>query len=435
MLRVEQLPKLNFADGIFLAMVAVLPLHTVFFEAWISWKPWLVLLVLVIVFDLWEGIREREWPYHPAVSIALIVFAAALLVGFPAEPYRERFFQLGLAIAVGAMVMLVTERRLLQPGLVDRMLTVVFWSGAAMGVTAIFFSLVNLGVFGTGLLDTINDLPGVFRISKPAYLEEGFIALTNWHQDPGYGAAWTVLWAALALVAAARDRATGWGWVDATVIGMLGFAVMMAFSRTGWAALPLGLIIVGFALTRVGWVTWKWVGKHLAWAAMITTLLVASMFVVDKPLVGGDVDLQFAFRLSQGWDLLADITGLFEPSDVAFGDRFQPSEERADVWPEYIDMFLENPIVGVGLGVGWLTNSIMQEPHNLIIELLAETGVVGLLAFLGLMVVIVRSGSGKVAAALLIVTFLPSMTQTVLFEPTWWFVGGVYLSESLSGYT
>jgi hypothetical protein len=28
------------------------------------------------------------------------------------------------------------------------------------------------------------------------------------------------------------------------------------------------------------------------------------MFVADEPEVGGDLDLQFAFRLSQGWDLL-----------------------------------------------------------------------------------------------------------------------------------
>ena len=37
-------------------------------------------------------------------------------------------------------------------------------------------------------------------------------------------------------------------------------------------------------------------------------------------------------------------------SDVAFGDRFEPSEERADVWPEYWEMFKSNPILGVGLG-------------------------------------------------------------------------------------
>jgi hypothetical protein len=48
-------------------------------------------------------------------------------------------------------------------------------------------------------------------------------------------------------------------------------------------------------------------------------------------------------------------------------------------------------------------------------------------------VVIIRSGRGAVAGALLAVTFLPAMTQTVLFEPTWWFAAGIYLSCTLAG--
>src|SRR5690606_12029244 len=94
----------------------------------------------------------------------------------------------------------------------------------------------------------------------------------------------------------------------------------------------------------------------------------------------------------------------------------------------YIDMFTENPVFGVGLSVGWQTNSIGQEPHNLVLELLAETGVVGLLAWLGLLVAIVRTGEGPVAGALLVGLFLPALTQTVLFEPTWWFAAGLYLA-------
>ena len=412
-------------------MVAVLPLHTVFFSAWISWKPFLILLIGIIVADIVDAARERSWPYHNKLSIALLLFGLLLLTGYPSEAFRERFFQLGLAIAVGSMVMLVTERRLRAVGLIDDVLTVIFWTGAAMGVTAVGLSLVNFGVFGADAVNAINDVPGVFRTSKPAYLESGFIALTNWHQDPGYGAAWSVLWAALALIAAARRPRVGLG-VEGAVIGGLAFAVLMAFSRTGWLALPLALAIVGYSLIRERWVDPAWIIKRLGVAAVVAITLTAFMFVVDPPEVAGDVDLQFAFRLSQGWDLLADITGLFERSDVAFGDRFEPSEERADVWPEYWEMFTSNPILGVGLGVGWLTNSILQEPHNLALELLAETGLVGFGAFLTVLVVIIRSGRGVVAGSVLAVTFLPSITQTVLFEPTWWFAAGIYLSGALS---
>ncbi len=416
----------------FLALVAVLPLHTVFVSAWISWKPFLVLLIAIVSIDVFSGVRERTWPYHRGVSIALFAFGLLLLTGYPSPEFRERFFQLGLAIAVGAMVMLVTERRLRTPGLTDDVLTIVFWTGAAIGVTAVLLSLVNFGVFGADAVNVVNDVPGIFRTSKPAYLESGFIALTNWHQDPGYGAAWSVLWAALALVAAARRRRAG-PVVDGAVIGGLAFAVLMAFSRTGWLALPIGLTIVAVSMVRSGWVDVAWITKRLGVAAAVAVTLTAIMFVVDPPEVAGDVDLQFAFRLSQGWDLLADITGLFERSDVAFGDRFEPSEERADVWPEYWDMFMSNPILGVGLGVGWLSNSILQEPHNLALELLAETGLVGLTAFVAVLTMIVRSGRGRVGGAILFVTFLPAMTQTVLFEPTWWFAGGIYLSGALSG--
>lgn len=411
-------------------MVAVLPLHTVFLSAWISWKPFLVLLIALIFSDLVDGLRDRKWPYHRNLSYALLVFGLVLLTGFPAPAFRERFFQLGLAIAVGAMVMLVTERRLRSGVQIDDVLTVVFWTGAAMGVTAVVLSLVDFGVFGADAVNAVNDVPGIYRTSKPAYLESGFIALTNWHQDPGYGAAWSVLWAALALVGAAR-RPKGL-WVEGAVIGGLAFAVLMAFSRTGWLSLPLALTIVGISLVRRRWVDVAWVTKRVAVAAAVAVALTSFMFVVDPPEVAGDIDLQFAFRLSQGWDLLADITGLFERSDVAFGDRFEPSEERADVWPEYWEMFTSNPILGVGLGVGWLTNSILQEPHNLALELLSETGLVGFGAFLALLAMVIRSGRGPVAASLLVVTFLPAMTQTVLFEPTWWFAAGLYVSGALS---
>jgi O-antigen ligase len=150
------------------------------------------------------------------------------------------------------------------------------------------------------------------------------------------------------------------------------------------------------------------------------------LFAVDVADVGGDLDVQFAFRFQQGWDLLADLTGLFEGSE-AFEDVFEPSEQRADVWPEYWEMFRSDPITGVGLGVGWETNSVGQEPHSLWLELGAETGLIGVAAFVLLLVAILRTGAGLVGGAALMAAFLPSFTQTVLFEPTWWFAAGLFL--------
>lgn len=411
---------------VFLALVAVLPLHTVFLSAWISWKPFLVLLVVLAGWDLVDMIRERAWLYRRPVTVALVVFFAVVAIGFPTAEFRDRFFRLGLALVVGALVMLVTDRAMQGEGMVDRFFRVVWWTGAAMAFTGVLVSLLAVGAFGAAAIDAVNDTPGVFRVLKPAYLETGFLAVTNWHQDPGFGAAWAVLWSALVLVAAAHGQGNRRWWVDSLVLGGLALWVVMAFSRTGWLALPLAFGLVGWSLIREG-VEWREPVKRVAAAFAVCAVLVGGMFAADQPQVGGDLDLQFAFRLSQGWDLLADLTGLFASSE-SFADRFEPSEERADVWPEYVDMFRANPIFGVGLSVGWQTNSIGQEPHNLVLELLSETGAVGLLAWLGLLAMIIRGGAGRVMGAVLAVTFLPAMTQTVLFEPTWWFAAGLYLA-------
>jgi O-antigen ligase len=211
------------------------------------------------------------------------------------------------------------------------------------------------------------------------------------------------------------------------VIGGLWFWVAMAMSRTGWLAAPIVIGVTSWLLLRRGQVTKGTLVRVLGTAVLVVVVLIAGMLVVDTPFVGGDLDLQFAFRFSQGWDLLADITGLFEGSE-RFADRFNLSEERADVWPEYLAMFKANPWLGVGLSVGWQTNSIGQEPHNLFLELLAEIGVVGLIAFLGLVLSILRLGAGLVGTAALTAAFLPSITQTVLFEPIWWFAGALFIA-------
>ena len=76
--------------------------------------------------------------------------------------------------------------------------------------------------------------------------------------------------------------------------------------------------------------------------------------------------------------------------------------------------------------MGWETNSVGQEPHSLWLELAAETGLIGIAAFVLLMVAIITEWSRRWWEPSWR-AFLPSITQTVLFEPTWWFAAGLFL--------
>ena len=385
-----------------------------------------MLLAVLALWDLVEGFRERRWPWHPRVTLAFFGLLAAVAIGFPGPEHLERYLRLALALVVGFGVMVVTARRLRDEGMGERALRVIFWTAAVMALTGLIFSALLLGVGGSEAVNFLSgargyDLPLLDKVGKPAYLLSGFLALSNWHQDPGYGAAWMVLWSTLALIASLLGLGTRRPWLDGAILGVLWTGVVMAFARTGWVALVIALAMVAWKFRGRG------VGRRVGAGLAAAVVALSFLFVVDVRGVGGELPLQFAFRLRQGWDLLASITGLFE-SSAAFEDQFNPSEQRADVWPEYFQLFLDHPLTGVGLGVGWETNSVGQEPHNLFLELGAETGIVGLLAFFFLLATIIRSGGGTIGRVALAVSLLPVMTQTVLFEPSWWFAAGLYLA-------
>ncbi len=414
-------PLLGWRRVAFLAMVAVLPLHTLAFDAWVSWRPFLVALVVLAAADAVDGWAERRWPWHVPASIG----GAALLVGtaasWPGPEHAARFAALWLALGVGVALMLVVERALRSPGMLDRMLTVVYWSAAALAASAVLLGLVTVGAFGQGTLDAINDLPLVDRVGKPTYLPTGFVALTGWHQDPGYAAAWFNLWFVLGLAAVARSLGSGRAWVDAAILGGLGYGVVMTFSRTGWltfaVAAPVALVLLARRypdrrrelLTAVGG------------GALAALLALGLTWVADRGGVAGDLDDQFSFRLGQGLEL-----GVVATPEEGADVPFEP-DVRAEVWPLYVDYFQDDPLRGAGLGTGWATPGV-QEPHSLVLQLLGETGLVGMAGFLVLAGVLLAYGRGLVGWLALGTALLSSVTQTVLFEPTWWFAAALVLA-------
>lgn len=403
------------------ALVFLLPLHTVFVPAGISWKPFLLLLIVLVVWDAVDGLRERRWPWDVRASIAVGVLLVATTVGWAGLP-EARGARLWLALLAGTLLLLVGERSLRTFSLDRPMLRAVVWSAVVMAATAAVLSFALVGAFGADVIESIDSVPGIDRVGKATYLNEGFVALTNWHQDPGYAAAWMNLWAALVMAAWARGWAFSRWWLNAAIIGGLGAGTFMTMSRTGWFGYVVAIGIAALFVHFREQVSWSRLLRMLGVALAVGVLLVTAFWSVDRPGVGTDLAEALEYRLTQGASLGAPIEGFV---DEGIGAQ----DTRSVVWPRYVNAYQTHPISGIGLGVGWGTPN-MQEPHNLGLQLLGETGLLGLFAFLAVAYVVVRWGGGTIGAIAIVVVASTAMTQTVLFEPTLWFSGALYLGKA-----
>ncbi|MGB7859743.1 MAG: O-antigen ligase family protein [Acidimicrobiia bacterium] len=402
----------------YFALIAVLPLHTVFVRAQVAWKPWIALLILVAVLDWFVG-GGFPWPRRAAMGV--LIFLTATLVSWPGLRSTGRFWTLWLALCLGGVLLLVVGRR---KSLFDQTLKVIFWSGAAMGVTAFLIAMVTIGVFGDGLSDVLNDLPLIDRLNKPAYLSSGFIALTNWHQDPGYAALWANVWFVLGAFAWVRGVVRAPSWVGPAVLGGLALTTLLTYSRTGW----LGLIVGSAALLVAHWrakgLEVAIAAKLLGLAFVVATLLLSILIAIDPRGVGGDIVTALEFRISY----LAEL-GIIDTGDVGVVDPdLVVPDVRTEVWARYWHRFLDSPVRGTGLGSGWAETGL-QEPHNMWLELLAETGLIGLLGFSTLIASLWSRTRPEVVVAGVVV-LLAALTQTVLFEPVLWLVLGLWVASA-----
>ncbi|MGH8872202.1 MAG: O-antigen ligase family protein [Acidimicrobiia bacterium] len=405
---------------LFRALVALLPVHTLYVRVEIAWKPWLILLAVVAALDLWE---ERRFPWPRRAGLGVVILLAAVLVSWPGPDVGVTFWRLYLALVAGGLLLLVAGRH---AGRTDDMLTAVFWSGAAMAATALVLTMVTNGVFGAATIGAVNDFWLVDRVNKPAYLGSGFVALTNWHQDPGYSALWTNVWIALSIIGVGRGAVRVRRWVPPLVIGGLAVASLLTYSRTGW--LGLGIAVAGglFVLWHENRKVFIKGLQMLGGAAVVAVLLLGFHLVTDPAGVGGDVDEALEFR----WTYLFALGQIDVGEEGEVDPDLVVDDNRLDVWREYAGRFADSPLRGIGLGEGWGETGL-QEPHNLALELLAETGIVGALGFVAMILTLGRGG-GATAGPALAVVVAASLTQTVLFEPVLWFTLGLWLAASTS---
>jgi putative inorganic carbon (hco3(-)) transporter len=295
----------------------------------------IITLVTYVTSKLTRGEPLSVWPIELKM-LTLIAALGALFIPFAIAPQEsiDLLTELFLKVVVIFLLMinlLDTRQRL------RTMIRLVVISGSVLAAFAITayaagkFSIVTRGAegivvdlriagVGGGIFENPNDLATSLDLLIP-------------------------LAVALALTRKGFARAAYFA-----CAAVLAIAVVVTFSRGGF----LGLVAMG------GFLLWK-VGRQRRAFTAFAFVVMLVVFLASMP--GG-----YSTRITSIFDASADPTG--------------SAQERRDLLDRAATVAINNPIVGVGMG-NYHTYSIRErKAHNSYLEIAAELGIAGLIAYL-----------------------------------------------------
>jgi putative inorganic carbon (HCO3(-)) transporter len=281
---------------------------------------------------------------YATVALASLLFASDLAVG------RTALESLLKDAVVAVLVGLLLTRAVAVRGVVW-----ILVAGGGLLATVSGFQFITgsfgssyLG-FGQSAVQTIVGAVNESRISGPI-------------GDPNFYAQWLVMLFPLAL-----DRA--WG------EHRLGLRVAAAYSAAAMAASVIFTFSRGGALALIAVVLLMLLRRPARWK---TLAVLATAAVVSFPFLPSN----YLARLTE----IGQVGTVDSTTDPSIRGR---TAEVAAGW----EMFVDNPLTGVGIGnytvryeeyahdLGIDDRRVVRQPHNLYLELAAETGLPGLAAF------------------------------------------------------
>jgi O-antigen ligase len=175
--------------------------------------------------------------------------------------------------------------------------------------------------------------------------------------SPNTAASYLTLLLAPALSVILTPLERRYRWLAALAFGLGAVALVLTLSRGGWVALAVSVALLCLLSLQRGWLPTKA-------ALIIGVIVVLILFLLRGPIL-----------------------------DRLFGDDAGAAESRSTMWRQALDVIEANPVLGVGANnyAVWFEQYIGPEldaqrirtVHNKYLLVWAETGIVGLLAFLG----------------------------------------------------
>jgi O-antigen ligase len=183
--------------------------------------------------------------------------------------------------------------------------------------------------------------------------------------------------------------------------------LLFTYARGAWVALYVALLIIGLAQS-------KWLVIGLLAGALLVVFTVPSV----------------SARLGDLSKTKSTTAGVNDPNSLSW---------RVSYWGRVIPLAKPNPITGIGFDMVLHTTPEKLPPHNDFVQAYVETGVIGLVAFLALLVAIWadlraaarrrRIGFGRgmtlAAAAIGVTLFMQLFSENLLGQPVilWYFLG------------
>lgn len=231
---------------------------------------------------------------------------------------------------------------------------------------------------------------GSVGVTAPALLQAGGVesqlagAVVTGRATGGFGDPNELgIFSALCVVASAGFVATAtgrWRWV-AVLAGVVAFAaLLLSFSRLSWIATTVGVLLLL---------------AHPSYRRLLVRRV--------APVVAVGLGVAFAlgarFPVTPLLDRLSSVGGAVNPDD-----------QRPLIWQEAVRLFLERPVLGWGPGAYesltdappsplWFGVATVNHPHNGLLTVLVEQGVLGAVAVLVLLAALVWGLVGAYRAA------------------------------------
>lgn len=309
---------------------------------------------------LLERGRHPRWHY----LLLLLLFAPSLFLA--ADLSLDRYRQM-ITYQLGGMILLI--------------LASVYFAGRRMQV-ADFQKSCRYMLYPIAAMLTY------LSLHTPSFQEIQFTSSSNFAASGGFGPnqVSTILGLGMLLLFLnylLRYPPLFGNWIDKAFVGWLLFRALLTFSRGGVLAAALALVL--------GYLVYAY-SAHLGqfrktlFRTIVGLAVAAGLFVVTDDLTGGVLSMRYK----------GEKPGIRYGSNAQMLEKY--SSGRLDIMLTDILMFLDHPLLGVGVGESNILRpryGVVNNPHTEQTRLLSEHGILGLILLLWLIgIILSRSFTG-----------------------------------------